>query len=85
MLKRFGESVKRRTSSAHSGRGPEAAGGKWLGPGQRGAVAHEEVEQRIEELTGEIDGYEPAIVSSAGALVRALEALELRKVAILTP
>jgi maleate isomerase len=51
----------------------------------RGPGAHEEVEQRIEELTGEIDGYEPAIVSSAGALVRALEALELRKVAILTP
>jgi len=51
----------------------------------RGPGAHEEAERRIEELAGEIPGYEPVVVSSAGALVRAITALGLRKIAILTP
>jgi maleate isomerase len=51
----------------------------------RGPGSHEEVERRIEDLAGQIPGYEPAVVSSAGALVRAVASLGLRKVAILTP
>src|SRR6202012_5918380 len=51
----------------------------------RGPGAHEEVERRIEQLVSDVPGYEPAIVSSAGALIRAAQALGLRKVAILTP
>jgi maleate isomerase len=51
----------------------------------RGPGAHEEVERRIEELAEPIPGYEPSVVSSAGALVRAIAALGLRKIAIVTP
>jgi maleate isomerase len=51
----------------------------------RGPGAHEEVERRIEEVAADTPGYAPAVVSSAGALVRAIDALGLRKVAILTP
>jgi maleate isomerase len=51
----------------------------------RGPGAHEEVERRIEELAEPIPGYEPQVVSSAGALVRAIAALGLRKIAIVTP
>jgi maleate isomerase len=51
----------------------------------RGTGAHEEVERRIEEIAGDIPGYEPVVGSSAGALVRAIDALGLRRIAILTP
>jgi maleate isomerase len=51
----------------------------------RGPGAHEEVERRIEQLAGQIPGYRPPAVSSAGALVRAIAALGLRKIAIVTP
>ena len=47
--------------------------------------AHEEVERRIEEVARSNGDYEPVISSSAGALVRALGAHGLRRVAILTP
>jgi maleate isomerase len=51
----------------------------------RGPGSHEDVERRIEELAAEIPGYAPAVVSSAGALVHAIAALGLRKLAIVTP
>ena len=51
----------------------------------RGPGAHEPVERRIQEIAGELPGYEPAVVSSAGALARAISELGLRRVAILTP
>jgi maleate isomerase len=50
----------------------------------RGANAHEGVERRLEEVARE-NGAEPAITSSAGALVRMLQAHGLQRVAILTP
>jgi maleate isomerase len=50
----------------------------------RGADAHVEAEERMRELAGAA-GTEPAITSSAGALVRALDALGAGKVAIVTP
>jgi maleate isomerase len=50
----------------------------------RGAGAHEEVEQRLEQAVA--GGPEPPVVSSsAGALIRTLEAHGLRRIAILTP
>jgi maleate isomerase len=51
----------------------------------RGPGAHEPVERRLAEVARETAGAEPAISSSAGALVRMLEAHGLRRVAILTP
>jgi maleate isomerase len=51
----------------------------------RGPGAHEEVERRIDELARAIPGYHPAVTSSAGALVRAIQGLGLGKLAILTP
>jgi maleate isomerase len=51
----------------------------------RGPGAHEGVEQQLGDAARRGDGYEPVISSSAGALVRSLEAHRLRKVAILTP
>jgi maleate isomerase len=50
----------------------------------RGPGAHEGVEKRLDEVA-RASGAEPAISSSAGALVRMLEAHGLRRVAILTP
>lgn len=50
----------------------------------RGPGAHAEAEDRMVEIAAE-RGLDCAITSSAGALVRALEAHRLRKVAILTP
>lgn len=50
----------------------------------RGPGSHEGVERRLEEVARE-SGAEPAITSSAGALVRTLQAHGLRRVAILTP
>jgi maleate isomerase len=50
----------------------------------RGAGEHERVEHQLREGARR-DGYDPVISSSAGALVRSLEAHRLRKVAILTP
>ena len=50
----------------------------------RGPGAHDEVERRIGEVARE-SGADPAITSSAGALVRVLDAHGLRRVAILTP
>lgn len=47
--------------------------------------AHEEVERRLAEVARSNGDYEPVISSSAGALIRALGAHGLRKVAILTP
>jgi maleate isomerase len=51
----------------------------------RGAGAHEEVEQRLEDVLSDAPPPAPAISSSAGALVRTLKAHGLRRVAILTP
>src|SRR5207248_7328208 len=51
----------------------------------RGPGAHEGVEQQLGDATRRGDGYKPVISSSAGALVRSLEAHRLRKVAVLTP
>jgi maleate isomerase len=51
----------------------------------RGPGAHEGVERRLGEVAREHDGYDPAISSSAGALVRALADHGLRRVAIVTP
>ena len=53
----------------------------------RGPGEHERVERQLAEAARRADGgdYDPAISSSAGALVRALDAHNLRKVAILTP
>ena len=51
----------------------------------RGPGAHEEAERRIERAAGDTPGFTPAIVSSAGALIRGIFALGLSKVAILTP
>jgi maleate isomerase len=50
----------------------------------RGPGAHVGAEQQISELAAGT-GSDPVITSSAGALVRALEALGARRVAILTP
>jgi maleate isomerase len=51
----------------------------------RGPGAHEGVERRLAEVAHDAAGYHPVISSSAGALVRALDAHGMRKVAILTP
>jgi maleate isomerase len=51
----------------------------------RGPGAHAGLEQRMGELTAGIAGYAPVVTSSAGALVRAIAALGLRRVAIVTP
>jgi maleate isomerase len=52
----------------------------------RGPGEHDRVEEQIREQAWLPDeGYEPAISSSAGALVRSLDAHRLRRVAILTP
>jgi maleate isomerase len=51
----------------------------------RGPGAHEEVERQLEAVAAGREDYHPAISSSAGALVRALEAHGLRRVAIVTP
>lgn len=52
----------------------------------RGPGEHERVERRLGESARRAGGgYDPVISSSAGALVRALDARGLRKVAILTP
>jgi maleate isomerase len=53
----------------------------------RGPGEHEQVEGLLGEAARRAggDGYDPAISSSAGALVRSLDAHRLRKVAILTP
>ena len=52
----------------------------------RGPGEHERVEQQLREgVTRAGNGYDPVISSSAGALVRSLDAHRLRKVAILTP
>jgi maleate isomerase len=53
----------------------------------RGPGEHEKVERQLGEAARGAggDGYDPAISSSAGALVRSLDAHRLRKVAILTP
>ena len=52
----------------------------------RGPGEHERVEQQLREAARRPeDGYEPVISSSAGALVRSLDAHRLHKVAILTP
>jgi maleate isomerase len=51
----------------------------------RGAGAHEEAEARLAEVAAR-HGHEPGVVtSSAGALIRALEALGAKRVAIVTP
>jgi maleate isomerase len=50
----------------------------------RGPGAHVGAEEQIAEIASSV-GAEPAISSSAGALVRALETLGVAKVAILTP
>lgn len=50
----------------------------------RGAGAHDSVESRFGELA-KAGGKRPPIVSSAGALVRTLQALGLRRVAIVAP
>src|SRR5690242_5604091 len=53
----------------------------------RGPGEHERVEKQLAQAARRADGgdYDPVISSSAGALVRALDAHNLRKVAILTP
>ncbi len=52
----------------------------------RGPGEHDRVEEQLREASRQPDeGYEPVISSSAGALVRSLDAHRLRKVAILTP
>jgi maleate isomerase len=51
----------------------------------RGAGAHEGLERRLAEVARDAGGGEPAITSSAGALVRTLDAHGLRRVAIVTP
>lgn len=50
----------------------------------RGSGAHVEAERRLQELVDEA-GTDTAVTSSAGALVAAIQALGLRRVAILTP
>ena len=50
----------------------------------RGPGAHDEAEEKMAAIAAE-RGVESAICSSAGALVRALEAHGYRKVAVLTP
>jgi maleate isomerase len=50
----------------------------------RGPGAHAESERRLAEIVDE-RGMDAAVVSSAGALVRGLRALGLRRIAILTP
>ncbi len=52
----------------------------------RGPGEHDKVEEQLREQAWLPDeSYQPAISSSAGALVRSLDAHRLRKVAILTP
>ena len=52
----------------------------------QGPGSHEEAERRIEQIAADRDeGHTPAVVSSAGALVRGIAALGLRKIAIVTP
>lgn len=53
----------------------------------RGPGEHERVEQQLGEAARRAGAspYDPAISSSAGALIRSLDAHHLRKVAILTP
>jgi maleate isomerase len=53
----------------------------------RGPGEHEKVERQLGEAARRAggDGYDPAISSSAGALVRSLDAHRLSKIAILTP
>jgi maleate isomerase len=50
----------------------------------RGAGAHDQIEARLAQVTGE-NGSTTPVVSSAGALVRALDGLGARRVAIITP
>lgn len=50
-----------------------------------GPRSHETVEPELAAVIRDIDGYRPAVTSSAGALVRAIQALGLRRVAIVTP
>ena len=50
----------------------------------RGQGAHAEAERRLAEVA-EKRGYPAPVVSSAGALVRGIEALGLRRVALVTP
>jgi maleate isomerase len=51
----------------------------------RGAGAHEEVEARVAGVAAGAGAPDAVITSSAGALVRSLEALGARRVAIVTP
>lgn len=51
----------------------------------RGPRAHEEVERQFVERIEGIGGYEPSVTSSAGAVVRSIQALGLNRVAIMTP
>ena len=50
----------------------------------RGAGAHEEIEKRLTEVV-EANGGDSPIVSSAGALIRALQRQGVERVAIMTP
>jgi maleate isomerase len=50
----------------------------------RGPGAHEESERKLSEIVA-ARGADAAVISSAGALVRGLSALGLRRVAIVTP
>lgn len=50
----------------------------------RGPGAHEEIETRLAEVTAE-NGSPTPVLSSAGALVRALQTLGAQRVAIITP
>jgi maleate isomerase len=50
----------------------------------RGAGAHDQIEARLAEVTSE-NGSPTPVVSSAGALVRALDGLGAKRVAIITP
>jgi maleate isomerase len=51
----------------------------------RGSGAHEQAEARIAEVASESGTPDAAVTTSAGALVRGLEALGARKVAVVTP
>jgi maleate isomerase len=51
----------------------------------RGSGAHEQGEARIAEVLAENGAPDAVVTSSAGALVRGIEALGARKVAIVTP
>jgi maleate isomerase len=51
----------------------------------QGPGSHEEAERRIEQIAAERPGYEPPVISSAGALVRGIAELGLRRIAIVTP